>query len=135
MAGADIFTGTNGAFDVNGQTLALDSWNVNIEASEIDGFNFTSQGFHESTTGRKKASISFSGYWDSSQNPSQNPVNLRAGSTATNLYCDLDATTDFRWEFANVLILSVASSLTADGRVEFSGNAVSQGSFKYPGDA
>lgn len=128
MAGQPI-AGTDGRVSIQGVNLNVEKFTVTPSATDIDGFNFESQGYDEGITGKKSCDIEFEGFLDATQSPFANPPDLIPGqiigpglfytSKSLNKVCS----------FPLMRILSTPITNEANGRVNYSVSAKSQGPF------
>lgn len=138
MAGTPI-AGTEGRVTVNGTTINLRKWSVTPQVDDITTTNFESTGGDGKTyeegivdNNIRKCEISFEGFWDSAQNPHNNPPNLKAGTRVTNVHLYVKKTGNKRFEFTAMRILSVPVQVEVEGKVELVVNGKSDGEFSYP---
>ena len=127
-------SGKDGRLVINGHVVTLEKWKVDPEASEVNGYNFESQGFDEGVFGKRKASVSASGFWDSDKNPNASPVKLKDGQIIDNVQLFITRNTSRCFTFPLMRIPKVSVSNEADGRVDIEFTGMSQGRFYYPGE-
>lgn len=132
MAGTPI-SGKNARVQVNGTTLNMAEFTIDEQATEIEGYNFESGGYDETTFGKLVVNVTVRGMWDAGANPHANPPNLNPGVTAVNLYIYTSTIYNTTpWIFPLFNIFSGRSSGQADGRIEFEFSGKSSGSFSRP---
>jgi hypothetical protein len=127
-------SGKDGRFTINGQVITLEMWKVDPEASDVNGYNFESQGFDEGVFGKRKATITAKGFWDSDKNPNGSPVKLKDGQILDNCQLFITRNTSRCFTFPLLRVPRVTVQNEADGRVDIEFTGVSQGKFFYPGE-
>ena len=128
------YSGKNCRVEVNGQILKNGFWDVDPSGDPQDTYNFESNGFDESTAGRKRCRIKFGGVWDSTVNHGSAPPIIRPMGFITSVRLYLDKNTNFFWNFDKALVLGVPTKVAAGENVSYEVDAQSVGDYQMPGN-
>lgn len=109
--------GTSGKLDLDGQVVQLTGWTFSEGGDDSDTTHSGSAGVKLTTVVTKQYNGTFEGIWDDDLQPTDNPPNLRRGTTGTfKLYVDV---TNF-FSIPGVILTFEATSSVTDV-IRFSG--------------
>lgn len=133
--------GRHGRLFIAGQEFCVTSWNVSETADEEDTTNSCSAGFAEQEYGVAQLEGSLEADWDITASPMRTPPNVKAGSNHPDTYLFINAETGALNELLiggspfysmTMRINNVAVTNPARGKVTYSFDFKSQGSYKLP---
>jgi hypothetical protein len=129
-------SGKNSRVQVGSNILAMSSFDVSVEATDLDTVNFTSAGADEGITGIYKATLSFKGDWDarlvSNGMPFGNPPGIFPRDDLQNVTFTINISDGNNWNFPYARIRSARTASDVTGKVSFDASGFNQGSFIDP---
>lgn len=118
--------------DVDGVKILANRWTANVKTDELDVTTFESDRYGDFIPGIVEADVSVEGFFDSANNPHEDPPNIRAGAVITlTLYTDDVASDHFDFPFFLVTSCSVEAEVRGALRISFTGR--NKGIFRMPG--
>lgn len=126
------YVGKNARVQVAATNLYKSMWRVSERSTDIDTYNFESGGYGEQSMGKIQAEFTFSGYWDSAQNPHTDPPNLNPGQSITGVKLYLNTTDDVYWDIPNAEVISATTTAEADSTIKYEVTCKSHGSYTRP---
>ncbi len=133
--------GRHGRLFIEGQEFCVTSWNVAETADEEDTTNSCSAGFAEQEYGVAQLEGSLEADWDITASPFRTPPTLKAGSSHALSYLFINAETGgldvllvggSPYYRMTMRVNNVAITNPARGKVTYSFDFKSQGSYKLP---
>jgi len=124
--------GRYGKVTVGVTDLEIRGWTREETIGTEDTTNTGSGGFRDSVDTIKEASGTVEADWDVDAPPTDDPPNIRAGTEAAlELYIG-DPANDKKFTHAKVVIVGVPTASEVRGKVSYSFNWESRGSWTYP---
>lgn len=123
----------NARVQIEAVNINMASWNVSMNTQDIDVTSFEDGGFYVPLAGVRKAEVRVKGYWDSGDNPHDDPPDIQDGEALTNVRLYPDQNAGDYWDFPAMMVTGVTISAEVNGKVEIEFTAVSNGTFVYAG--
>ena len=131
MAGVPI-SAKNAVVRVNGSTLYASEWTVNSQSVLDDATNFEGGGFEQSVACTTHAEVDINGWYDSSANMFDPPLELQDGATVDNLTLYINEVGSAHWLFPVALVESAQVIARVKEKINYRLRLKSTGLFDYP---
>lgn len=142
MARTNIVRGIEGRVTFGATNIHAEQYRLTAVTDDIPAISFEDSGtdpisgrqvvYDDGDTGVLYHTLSFSGYWNASQNPHGNPPNLRVGLLTAAMSLYVNKTTATAYTCPQTRVLQTETSTQLRGRVDLSVVVKTNGPVTYP---